>query len=66
MVNYNNDIVCCVPSYKKTIVWIYDYKRQNYYYVDEWGKEYQLIKGLTIKKYKIFVFEGEKLIRTIT
>ena len=66
MVDYNNNIVCCVPSYKKSIVWIYDYKRQNYYYMDEWGKEYQLIKNLTIKKYKIFVYEGEELIQTIT
>jgi hypothetical protein len=65
MVDYNNNIICCVPSYKKTIVWVYDYKRQNYYYIDEWGKEYELIKNWSIKKYKIFVFEGEKLIRTI-
>jgi len=66
MVDYNNNIICCVPSYKKTIVWVYDYKRQNYYYIDEWGKEYELIKNWSIKKYKIFVFEDEKLIRTIT
>jgi hypothetical protein len=66
MVNTKNDIIAVQPSFVKTIVWIYDYKRQNYYYVDEWGKEYQLIKDLTIKKYKIFVFEGKKLIRTIT
>jgi hypothetical protein len=64
MVNYNNDIVCCVPSYKKTIVWIYDYKRQNYYYLDDWGVEYELIKRV-IKKYNVYVYEGEKLIKVI-
>jgi len=66
MVDYNNVVIACQPSYVKTIVWVYDYKRQNYYYVDEWGKEYQLIKNLTIKKYKIFVYEGEEFIQTIT
>lgn len=65
MVDYNNNIVCCVPSYKKTIVWVYDYKRQNYYYMDEWGKEYELIKNLTIKKYKIYVYENKELIRVV-
>ena len=65
MVNYNNDVIARQPSFVKTIVWVYDYKRQNYYYLDEWGKEYKLIKNLTIKKYKIYVYESENLIRTI-
>lgn len=66
MVDYNNVVIARQPSFVKTIVWVYDYKRQNYYYVDEWGKEYELIKDLTIKKYKIYVYEDKKLIRTIT
>lgn len=65
LVNYNDEVLYTAPSFVKTVIWVYDYKRQNYYYVDEWGKEYELIKNLTIKKYKIYVYEGDKLERTI-
>jgi hypothetical protein len=64
LVNYENEIVDVVPSFIKNIVWNYDYKRQNYYYVDEWGKEYELIKR-KIRKYKIYIYENRDLIRVV-
>jgi hypothetical protein len=63
MENYKGEIVCTIPSYIKQVIWRYDYKRQSYYYTDEWGKEYELIKKI-IRKYKINVFEGREKVKS--
>lgn len=63
--NYRGEKMRNVPEFSKEIVWCYDNKRQNYFYVDGWGDEYCLTdyqkkeikimvcKGKEIKKYQI-------------
>ena len=52
-----------ISAFVSTIVWIYDYKRHNYFYVDDWEKEHCLVPEYEKKEIKIMVCIGKKIIK---
>lgn len=52
------------PDFVKNVIWVFDEKRQDYFYIDEWGKEYNLT-GNKKRKIKLMICENRKRVKYI-
>lgn len=52
-----------VPEFVKEVVWSFDDKRQNWYYVDDWGDEHCLVSDYKRKDIKIMICRGREIIK---
>lgn len=61
-VNYRGEIIGECPEFVKNVVWQFDNKRSNYYYVDELNNEYTLT-DYKEKINKVMVCKGQKIMK---
>jgi hypothetical protein len=52
-----------VPEFVKEVVWSFDDKKQNYYYVDEFGDEHCLVPEYKRRDIKVMICRGRKIIK---
>jgi hypothetical protein len=59
-----NELIDC-PSFVKDVVYTWDFKRQNYFYLDEFKNEIKLIPDDNFHLIKIMVCEDKKIIKYV-
>jgi len=61
-VDWKGNKIGMVPEFKKYVFWEFDYKRQNYFYVDD-GVEHCLVPDYKKRDIKIMVCRGREIIK---
>jgi Replication protein len=51
------------PEFVRDVVWNYDYKRHNYYFVDDWGDEHCLYSDYKKENIKLMICKGKEILK---